>query len=53
LDPRRRGRRHPPRRAWLIEITDLYEQHWGERVRVIARRERPHPGAQLTSFDTA
>lgn len=39
--------------AWLVELTDLYEHHWGDGVRVIARRERPHPGAQLTLFDTA
>ena len=29
--------------AWLIELTDLIEHHWGDDVRVIARRERPHP----------
>jgi hypothetical protein len=39
--------------AWLVELTDLIDHHWGEGVRVIARRERPHPGAQLTLFDTA
>jgi hypothetical protein len=39
--------------AWLVEITDLLDHHWGDGVRVIARRERPHPGAQLTLFDTA
>ncbi|MBA2638833.1 MAG: IS1380 family transposase, partial [Nocardioidaceae bacterium] len=39
--------------AWLVELTDLHEHRWGEQVRVIARRERPHPGAQLTLFDTA
>ena len=39
--------------AWLVELTDLLDHGWGERVRVIARRERPHPGAQLTLFDTA
>ena len=39
--------------AWLVELTGLYEHHWGDGVRVIARRERPHPGAQLTLFDTA
>lgn len=38
--------------AWLVELTELIEHHWGENVRVIARRERPHPGAQLTLFDT-
>ena len=39
--------------AWLVELTDLIEHRWGDGVRVIARRERPHPGAQLTLFDTA
>jgi hypothetical protein len=39
--------------AWLVELTDLLEHCWGERVRVIAGRERPPPGAQLTLFDTA
>jgi hypothetical protein len=39
--------------AWLVELTDLIDHCWGEQVRVIARRERPHPGAQLTLFDTA
>ena len=39
--------------AWLVELTDLIDHHWGDGVRVIARRERPHPGAQLTLFDTA
>jgi hypothetical protein len=39
--------------AWLVELSDLIEHRWGDGVRVIARRERPHPGAQLTLFDTA
>jgi len=39
--------------AWLVELTDLHDHRWGEGVRVLARRERPHPGAQLTLFDTA
>ena len=34
-------------------MTDLIDHRWGDGVRVIARRERPHPGAQLTLFDTA
>jgi hypothetical protein len=38
--------------AWLVELSNLLEHHWGDDVRVIARRERPHPGAQLTLFDT-
>jgi hypothetical protein len=39
--------------AWLVELTDLIDHRWGDGVRLIARRERPHPGAQLTLFDTA
>lgn len=39
--------------AWIVELTDLIEHGWPEGTRVIARRERPHPGAQLTIFDTA
>jgi Transposase DDE domain group 1 len=39
--------------AWIIELTDLIEHGWPEGTRVIARRERPHPGAQLTLFDMA
>lgn len=39
--------------AWLVELSDLVDHRWGDGVRVIARRERPHPGAQLTLFDTA
>ena len=39
--------------AWLAELTGLIAHHWGDGVRVVARRERPHPGAQLTLFDTA
>jgi Transposase DDE domain group 1 len=39
--------------AWVIELTGLIEHGWPEGTRVIARRERPHPGAQLTLFDMA
>ena len=39
--------------AWIVELTDLIEHAWPEGTRVIARRERPHPGAQLTLFDMA
>ncbi len=39
--------------AWVIELTDLIEHEWPEATRVIARRERPHPGAQLSLFDSA
>ena len=38
--------------AWVIELTDLIDfDRWPEHTRVIARRERPHPGAQLSLFD--
>jgi len=40
--------------AWVTELTDLIDfDRWPEHTRVIARRERPHPGAQLSLFDTA
>jgi Transposase DDE domain group 1 len=39
--------------AWVSELTALIEPgSWPARTRVIVRRERPHPGAQLTIFDT-
>jgi hypothetical protein len=38
--------------AWVTELTDLIDfDRWPEHTRVIARRERPHPGAQLSLFD--
>jgi Transposase DDE domain group 1 len=38
--------------AWVIELTNLIDfSGWPEHTRVIARRERPHPGAQLSLFD--
>ncbi|HEY5012030.1 MAG TPA: IS1380 family transposase [Acidimicrobiia bacterium] len=38
--------------AWVIELTELIDvANWPEHTRVIARRERPHPGAQLSLFD--
>lgn len=38
--------------AWITELTDLIDLGgWPETMRVIARRERPHPGAQLSLFD--
>ena len=34
--------------AWVAEITGLLDLHdWPAGMRVIARKERPHPGAQL------
>lgn len=39
--------------AWVIELTELTElKGWPEDMRLICRRERPHPGAQLSLFDT-
>jgi hypothetical protein len=39
--------------AEVIELTELYEvKGWPSDMRVICRRERPHPGAQLSLFDT-
>jgi hypothetical protein len=40
--------------AWVAELTDLMDLSvWGEEARLICRRERPHPGAQLSLFDTS
>jgi hypothetical protein len=40
--------------AWVTELTELVDlSEWGEGLRLICRRERPHPGAQLTLFDTS
>jgi hypothetical protein len=46
--------------AHVTELTGLLRQgpagdqlaDWPERMRIFARRERPHPGAQLTLFET-
>lgn len=38
--------------AWVTELTGLVDMEgWPEGTRVICRRERPHPGAQLSLFD--
>jgi hypothetical protein len=38
--------------AWIAEITGCVNlSRWPERSRLIVRRERPHPGAQLTFTD--
>lgn len=38
--------------AWVTEITDYLDlSAWPEGSRVIVRKERPHPGAQLSLFD--
>jgi hypothetical protein len=42
------------RGAWVTELTDLVDlSTWPAGVRLICRRERPHPGAQLSLFDTS
>jgi hypothetical protein len=39
--------------AQVVELTDLVNlDTWPEGTRLIVRRERPHPGAQLSLFDT-
>jgi hypothetical protein len=39
--------------AEVVELTDFVDlTGWPEGTRLIARRERPHPGAQLSLFDT-
>jgi len=38
--------------AWVAELTDLLDlKGWPKGMRVIARKERPHPGAQLRLTD--
>ena len=45
--------RSPRPGAWVIELTDLFDgSSWPDGTRLICRRERPHPGAQLSLFDT-
>lgn len=39
--------------AWVAELTGHVDLHtWPERTRLIVRKERPHPGAQLRFTDT-
>jgi hypothetical protein len=39
--------------AWVAELTGLLDlSSWPEGMRVIVRKERPHPGAQLRFTDT-
>ena len=38
--------------AWVAELTDHVDLHgWPQGTRLICRRERPHPGAQLSFSD--
>jgi hypothetical protein len=42
----------PRRGAWVVELTALVDlSRWGEGTRMVCRRERPHPGAQLRFTD--
>jgi hypothetical protein len=43
----------PRKGAWVAEITGMLDlTKWPDGARVIVRRERPHPGAQLRFTDT-
>ena len=43
----------PRQGAWVAEATGMIDlTGWPEGVRLILRKERPHPGAQLTFTDT-
>ena len=47
------GDGHARKGAWVVELTDLVDlSTWPPGARLICRRERPHPGAQLSLFDT-
>lgn len=37
--------------AWVAELTDGVLDGWPEGIRLIVRKERPHPGAQLRLTD--
>ncbi|MDA8297676.1 MAG: IS1380 family transposase [Actinomycetota bacterium] len=38
--------------AWAAEVTEILDlEAWPKGSRVVVRRERPHPGAQLSLFD--
>jgi hypothetical protein len=38
--------------VWVAELTDHVDlSAWPRGIRLICRRERPHPGAQFTIFD--
>lgn len=44
--------REPREGAWVAELTGMLDlSGWPEGMRVIVRRERPHPGAQLRFTD--
>jgi hypothetical protein len=46
------GKGEPRPGAWVSELTELVDLgSWPEGTRLICRRERPHPGAQLSFSD--
>ena len=49
--PARDSQGRPRPGSQILEITNLVDLNLASGVRVIARRERPHPGAQLSLFD--
>ena len=50
--PALNGDGQPREGAWVSELSDLVNlQGWPEGTRLICRRERPHPGAQLSFSD--
>jgi Transposase DDE domain group 1 len=53
LDPGARSRRHRARtNGQVVELTDSIDlDSWPPGSRIIVRRERPHPGAQLSFTD--
>ena len=50
--PAPNGDGKPREGAWVAELTDQVKlDAWPDQTRLICRRERPHPGAQLTFTD--
>jgi hypothetical protein len=50
--PARNGDGEPREGAWVAELSDRVNlKRWPEGTRLICRRERPHPGAQLSFSD--
>jgi hypothetical protein len=55
------GQPRSPEQASVVELTALLREHpdgdrlanWPADLRIIARREKPHPGAQLSLFEQA
>ena len=39
--------------AWLVELSDLIDQQWGDEVRVTVAASIPNPGAELALVDIA